>query len=101
LYLKITTMNLRFYFAGKIGHTDWRNTLVRDLRNAAAYDVESGPFHVVHNHFADHLPMSLLHVVQTGPAIWECWEYHPGKRQNALGISIKIRRSLEKPESKI
>jgi hypothetical protein len=33
-------VNLTFYFAGKIAHTDWRHTLVRDLRNAGLYDDE-------------------------------------------------------------
>jgi hypothetical protein len=36
--------DLTFYFAGKISHTDWRHTLVRDLRNAGLYDDECQDF---------------------------------------------------------
>jgi hypothetical protein len=30
--------NLTFYFAGKIGHHDWRHSMVHDLRDAAFYN---------------------------------------------------------------
>jgi hypothetical protein len=36
-------VNLTFYFAGKIAHTDWRHALVRDLRNSGLFD-DSGDY---------------------------------------------------------
>jgi hypothetical protein len=36
--------DLTFYFAGKISKTDWRHSLVHDLRNAGLYDDEAGTF---------------------------------------------------------